>query len=198
MARRHFPLERGGPKRIHLRWSWGHRRFQVALDEGPPWSIERDALRQGVTLTLPDGSGLLVHHLKRRWYSVGVPDELRVERDGVPVPGSDGDPRLIGRQMGLIVLFFALFRFAALLDRTGEIDAWGWLLADVAALFTLSTLAILGRRLPVLLAAIPFALELLAVPSLAVLNLLLAAELLIAWRRMKPRARVPNLREIFE
>jgi hypothetical protein len=205
VGRRNYALERGGPKRLHLRWRFRHRGFQVTLDQGPAWTIERPSLLAGTTLVLPDGSSLHVRWVKRRWYSIGMRDELRVERDGVPVPGSDGDPRVIGRQVGGLLLVLALLRlllFAIALPSTRAPSNLIGLVLEGGAVLVLGVLAWSGVRTAALIAAVLFGLEavvaLVAAPGATVIQALIAAHLIRAWRKMKPRARIQSLREIFE
>jgi hypothetical protein len=198
MGRRHYALERGGHRRLHLRWGLGHRDFRVALDDAPEWSIDRASLLRGATLVLPDGTSLFVRYVRRPWYSVGQRHELRVERDGVPLPGSEGDPRRIGRQAAGLLLLLAALRLAVLVVAPGELVPPALLAAEAGVVMVLGVLAWLGIRPAVLLSAVLFLAEIPLVPGLLVLQLLLAAYLLAAWRRMRPRVRAPNLREIFE
>jgi hypothetical protein len=199
MGRRHYALERGGPRRLHLRWGFWYRRFRVALDDGPEWTIDRASLLRGVPLVLPDGSSLFVRYVRRPWYSVGLRNELRVERDGLPLPGSEGDPRRIGRRAGALLLFLAAVRGVILVAVSpGELASPAFLAGEAALVLLLGVLAVLGLRLAVLLAAVLFLAEIPLFPGALVLQALLAAHLLYAWVRMRPRRRVPNLREIFE
>lgn len=205
MGKRNYALERGGPKRIHLRWRLRFRDFRVAFDEGPAWTLDRGSLFTGATLVLPDGSSLFVRRVKRPWYSIGLRDELRVERDGVPVPGSDGDPRVIGRQVGSLLFVLALLRLlvvAAAAPSTREVTFILWMLAETGLVLILGVLAWLGVRRAVVVAAGLFALEtmpaIIALPAAGVIQALIAVHLIIAWRNMKPKVKVANLREIFE
>ncbi len=109
MGKRRFALERGGPKDLRLRWRWRMKDFQVSLGDAS-WKLDRPSLETGATIVLPDGSSLFVRSVKRRWWSVGGRDELVIERDGIPIPGSDGDPRIIGRGAARLIILFALLR----------------------------------------------------------------------------------------
>jgi len=173
----------------------------VSLDEGPSWALDRPTLLEGAALVLPDGSTLFVRYVKRKWYTVGLRDELWVERDGLPVPGSDGDPRVIGRRVGGLVIFAALLRLAILaLAGSAAVEiGWPWLLAaESGLLLVLGVLAWSGLRVAALLAGCLFVAEIVTFPAGLVLQLLFAAYCLIGWAKMKPRTRAPNLREIFE
>src|SRR5512138_1146217 len=106
MPKRKFALERGGPKQLRVSWRRGLRDFEVALDGAGAWRLEPAAVRAGAAVTLPGGATLRVQWVKRRWWSIGFRDALRLERDGVPVPGSDLDPRVVARGGGRLMLLF--------------------------------------------------------------------------------------------
>lgn len=87
MPKKQFALEAGGPKRLHLKWKGIWKNMEVRLDEQLLGTVENQAmLKQGRSFALPDGSQLLVK------LTSGVGAELQVSRDGVPLPGSGGDP----------------------------------------------------------------------------------------------------------
>lgn len=205
MGRRDFALERGGPKRIRLRWGLFYRRFTVALEGGPTWELPRDQLRQGRSLALPDGSSLFVRQVRRRWYSIALRDELQVEHDGVPVPGSDGEPRTLGRRAGTGIIILALLRLWVLWSLAGALSLMQRAaVAENLVLFALGVCCSLGFRLAAALAAGLLALELVwsvvfvQIPSYAVVQALIAFALFRAWRRMRPREKQLNLGQIFE
>jgi hypothetical protein len=215
MTERRYALERGGPKDLRIRWRRGFADLEVALGDGA-WRLDRAAVDAGASVVLPGGSTLLVHRVRRRWWSVALRDDLRVERDGVPVPASDGDPRTIGRRAARLILLLALMRvgFVGLwfvFSRTGP--EWAGMnvagamfLGAGAALVLLAVLAWLGKRLAVALAAGLFSLELAASyaflggrPGIGTLILVLViVHLVQAWQRMRPRAAQPNLASVFE
>jgi hypothetical protein len=213
MAKRSYAFERGGPKLLHLRWRWRMRDFQVEVG-GASWTLDTSSLLGGTTLILADGSSLHVRLSKPSWWSVGRRKELLVERDGVPVPGSDGHPLVIGRRAASLILFFAFLRILFILlwqifDRSRSAPGGG-----LSAVFGLATITLLvlgiiamfGRRLPVILAAGVFALE--TVVALAggvrpnplglIILVAVVVELVRAWRRMVPRQRAPSLASVFE
>lgn len=212
MAGRRYALERGGPRELQLRWRWGMRDFEVLL--GPSsWKLDRPLLRSGATIVLPDGCSLFVQHVKPPWWSIGRRKELLVERDRVPVPGSDGHPRVVGRRAARLILLFAFLRIFFIVlwgafQRGGP--RWGGLLAflplEAVVLTVLGILAAFGFRLPVVLAAGLFALEVLVVfasgntpnPIGVLILVIVIVNLVSAWRRMSPRRREPSLASVFE
>jgi hypothetical protein len=212
MARREYALERGGPKELRLRWGWGMKDFEARLGAAA-WKLDRPALEAGARLVLPDGSTLLLQRPSRPWYSMDSRGHLIVERNGLPVPGSDGDPRVVGRRAASLILLFGLVRFAvagAMIATQPAGSALASNLAIVAALglalLVLGILAALGKRTPVLVAAVVFGLEALAViatgsaanPGGVVIQALVIVHLVRAWRRMEPRQPQPSLASVFE
>lgn len=220
MAGRSYRLERDGPKALRLRWNFGMRNFQVSLGDRS-WRLERPQLKDGATIVLPDGSSLLVQRLPRPWYSIDSRSALIVERDGLPLPGSDGDPRVLGRRAGGLILIFGALR--------GLVVVWLGLVAaqergftspdqalaaqvGVAAavsagviLIILGVLAILGRRRPVVIAAGVLALEVLLSfsggppnPFGLLIQALVIVHLVRVWKRMEPRQARPTLAQVFE
>lgn len=213
MAKRLYRLERGGPKILLLSWGWGMRNFTVQC--GPStWRVERPTLEKGATFVLPDGSSLLVQRPKRPWYSIDSRSSLIVERDGVPVPGSDGDPRVLGRRAGGLIILFGGFRSLAIMAvllnfrRKGESPDpfFATIAVEGAVLIALGVVAMFGRRLPVAIAAGLLAAEgLLALgtgglpnPMGVLIQTLVIVHLARSWKRMAPRIRQPSLAQVFE
>jgi hypothetical protein len=213
MAKRRYALQRGGPKELQLRWGWGLRNFEVSLG-GKRWPIDRSALAAGTTLVLPDGSSLLVKRPRRFWHSTDSSSTLIVERDGIPLPGSDGDPRVLGRRAGRLILFFGGFRAfaitAVLLNarQTGEpvplvVKA---VAAEGVALLALGVVAMFGWRPPLAIAAGLLVAEGLAWlgsgglpnPVGVMIQALVILHLFRAWKRMAPREKQPSLAQVFE
>lgn len=98
-----YPLDANGPKRLELAWEGYYRNFTVKLDDQLISQVSGpQALSAGRTLALPDGSTLLLR-------SSGVPlfNELRVWRNGQPLPGSAADPALRLRNTYQIILLIA-------------------------------------------------------------------------------------------
>lgn len=89
MPTRSYALQPQGPKRLELSWGGLWKNFTVKLDGIPVGTIANaQALRAGQQFGLPDGS-LLKVQLVQSFFS----SELRVLRDGQPLPQSDSDPR---------------------------------------------------------------------------------------------------------
>jgi hypothetical protein len=186
----------------------------VTLDDSA-WRLELPASRdEGAPLFLPDGSELRVKRTDWRWYSLEPLHALDIERDGVPVPGSTGDPLMVGRRAGGLILFFAALRIVILVG--GLLGAWGsggrlsalvsLTALEGAILMVLGVLAARGRRLPVALAAGMLAAELALTlvvggrphPVGLMIFLVLTGSLVHAWKRMAPRERRPSLAKVFE
>ncbi len=214
MATRKLALERGGPRRLRIRWGWRMREIEVSLD-GQAWKLDRAGLLAGTSVTIPDGSRLFVRRLRRRWWSVALRDDLVVELDGVPVPGSDGDPRTIGRRAASLIalvgilqtLFIGLWMVFRAQDRAGPDPRSAAMVASGATLLVLAVAAAFGARLQVLIAACLLGSELVLslaasggrVPMVGVLiQVLVVVHLVGAWKRMRPRPPTPSLAKVFE
>lgn len=213
MAKRSYALERGGRKDLRLRWGWGMRNFEVALGAST-WKLDRATLSAGATLVLPDGSSLLVKRPDRPWYSIEPRNSLVLERDGLPIPGSDADPRVIGRRAGGLILLFGGLRAIAITavlanarSKGEPIDpTFAVIGAEGAFLLVLGVLAMFGRRLPVVIAAGLLAAEGLVAlgtgglpnPMGVLIQALVIVHLWRAWKRMEPREKRPSLAQVFE
>ncbi|GAB4172944.1 MAG: hypothetical protein Fur005_34780 [Roseiflexaceae bacterium] len=88
MPKQEYSIVPNGPKRITLEWQGFGREVMVRFD-GQTLGMLRgqEELNAGQQFALPDGSALQVQ-LVRTWFSA----ELRVLRNGKPVPGSPSDP----------------------------------------------------------------------------------------------------------
>ena len=195
MRTQRFALERRGPKRLEVRWPRG-RGAEILLDGALAGAVGPDALAIGGRLALPDGSRLTVRRVARRWWSVAFRDEVLLERGGAPVPGSDGDPRTIGRRAGRLLLLYGfavavltlLFR---IFSRPGTHLGGGH---EGPALLLFGVLALLGQRWPILLGAVliladsalALAQDGLASPVGLLVRGLVAFHLVQAWQRTAP------------
>lgn len=212
MAKRRYALERGGPKQLTLRWRWGLRDFEVSLG-ATSWKIDRHTLTTGANIVLPDGSSLLVKVVKPPWWSVGRRREVLVERDQIPLPGSDGHPRVIGRGAARLVLLFAIVRLLLVgvwtvfqRNASAASPLAGWFGIEAVVLVVLAIAAALGARLAVALAAGVFSIEIVALlasgvvlnPIGLLIQVLVIVHLVSSWRRMAPRQRAPSLASVFE
>ncbi len=99
MAKQSYALEPGGPKRLHVTWSGIYRDIAVKLDDRTLGSIpDQKGLIKGQDFRLPDGSKLHVQLV-----STFMTAELRVLRNGEPLPGSSSDPTARLRNAYLLV-----------------------------------------------------------------------------------------------
>jgi hypothetical protein len=88
MPKQSYALEPNGPKRLQISWGTFWKNITVTLDGSLIGTIpDQKALRQGRQFTLPDGSTLSVQFSQNL---AGA--ELRVLRNGQPLPGSASDP----------------------------------------------------------------------------------------------------------
>jgi hypothetical protein len=106
MPKKTFALESGGPQRLELNWGLFWKGFQVTLDGKPVGTVSggQKELKEGVELDLPDGSTLDIQ-LVRSWMN----EELRILRNGVPVPGSASDPEQRVKAAAYLLYFLAGF-----------------------------------------------------------------------------------------
>lgn len=209
MPKRRFALQPGGPKALLVRWRGRLKDFEVE-HEGRVWKLDRATVEQGATIALPDGARLAVQSVRRKWWSIALRDELRVERAGVPLPGSDGDPRVVCRRAARVIGIFGLLRvlFGGLwaLFASGNAGFTVPVAGAGVLLLGLAVLAALGWRLPIALAAGVFALEVLVAfavlykqPNLGTLiQVLVIVHLVDAWRRTRPRPSIEALGAVFE
>lgn len=189
------------------------KEVEVSLD-GQAWKMDRAGLLAGTSITIPGGSTLFVQSVARKWWSVALRDELHVELDGVPVPGSDGDPRVIGRRAASLIALVGIVK-ALLLGlwlvfqqaRTGPQPLGVILVGSGLVLVTLAVLAAFGLRLPVLVAACLLGVELVASVAAVggranglgiLIQVLVIVHLVGAWQRMRPRSATPSLAKVFE
>jgi hypothetical protein len=98
-----YALEPNGPKRLELAWEGQYRNFVVKLDDQVIGQVAgQKALSAGHTLPLPDGSSLTL-----KTTGSALANELRVLRNGQPVPGSASDPTVRLRNTYQIIFFIA-------------------------------------------------------------------------------------------
>ncbi|RKH14606.1 hypothetical protein D7X74_19840 [Corallococcus sp. CA047B] len=87
MGALNLALEEGGPRSLELRWGSNWRDLEITLDDEPVGAVaDKLQLEQGVEFKLPDDSVLHVQLLH-----VPTP-ELRVLRNGAPLPDAASDP----------------------------------------------------------------------------------------------------------
>ncbi len=89
MPSKKYALEAGGPERVEVDWEGAFKNLTVSFDGTPLGSFENGKDIETLQyLALPDGTRLEVVLAK-----VGPFPELRIARDGEPLPGSAGDPK---------------------------------------------------------------------------------------------------------
>ncbi len=103
MPKQLYALEPGGKKRLELSWNAFWKDFTVSLDGKPVGVIpDQKALTKGQEMTLRDGSTLKVQLVTQ---FAGA--ELRVLRDGRPLPGSGSDPETRFKNAYIMVYLLA-------------------------------------------------------------------------------------------
>jgi hypothetical protein len=97
-----LPMEKGGPKRLKLTWSFrGWKNFTVRLDGIPmAYASGKKELEAGRDFILPDRSVLSV-----KLHKTPFGHELKVLRNGEPLPGHGSDP-LRRLKLSWYMLFF--------------------------------------------------------------------------------------------
>jgi len=135
MPQKKFALEAGGPQRLEVSWRGGFKDLSVSLDGQSVASFEGPKeLKEPQRVSLPDGSTLEVQVA-----SVFVIPELRLTRDGEPIPGSASDPvtrhaGAWGMVLAVAILNVAIGLLVELFDLTSlrAIGAgWGSLLTGL-------------------------------------------------------------------
>ncbi len=103
MAKQSFALEAGGPKRLVISWKGIYKEVNVSLD-GTRLGIipNQKALSAGQEFRLADGSTIKVQLVSKVYGS-----ELRVLRNGQPLPGSASDPQTRLKNAYRMVYFVA-------------------------------------------------------------------------------------------
>ncbi len=118
-----FALEPGGPLRLRLSSDRWFRSTRLYLDErslGP--AIDRRQLQRGLTLNLPDGTQLTAQLLNPFLWP-----ELRLSRNGAPIPGSAADPFEVMKSASRVLYFLGainvVFGAAGLFTKSKEFGA---------------------------------------------------------------------------
>jgi hypothetical protein len=123
-------LERGEPKRLELAWGAFWRNFVVRLDGAEIGRIAgQKELKAGQEFTLGDGSVLRV-----QLANSGITPELRVLRNGQPLPGSASDPMSLVRQAAQVLFFIG--GISILIGLLAELFHWEQMRAMGAGYFT--------------------------------------------------------------
>ena len=99
MPKQSFALEPGSTHRLEIQWKGLYKDTTLTLDGvqlGPV--LDQGLLRAGQELPLPDGSLLKLHLVSNL-----AGTELRVTRNGIPLPGSASNPETkVGTAAGII------------------------------------------------------------------------------------------------
>lgn len=105
MPKQNFSLDAGGPKSLQLSWKGAFKDFEISLNGASIGKVEggMEALREGREFALPDGRILQVK-FEQQFMAGG----LRVNMDGKPVPGSEGDPLTKVRGAAGFLIFIAI------------------------------------------------------------------------------------------
>jgi len=102
MPSKSYALDRGGPERVGVSWTGAFKDLSLTFDGAPLQSFATaKEIETPRAMALPDGSELTVELAK-----FGPLPELRLSRDGVPLPGTNGDPQtqLDGASMMLFLI----------------------------------------------------------------------------------------------
>lgn len=125
MPSRKYALEAGGPERVGVDWEGAFKNLTLTFDGASLGSFENAKdIETPQSFTLSDGSRLEVVLAK-----IGPFPELRLSRDGEPLPGSAGDPQT---------------QLEAAANMIFAIAAMNAILGFVAAIFDLTFLKSMG------------------------------------------------------
>ena len=103
MAKQSFALEAGGQKRLEVSWKGLYKNTTVSLDGNVLGVIpDQKTLMKGQGFRMVDGSTIQVQLISKFYGS-----ELRVLRNGQPLPGSASDPKTRLKNAYWIVYFVA-------------------------------------------------------------------------------------------
>ena len=162
MPKKTFALEPGSSRTVDIEWRGIWKDFKVSLDGQVLGTMNgQKQLQEGDTYPLQDGSVLAVK-LEQGFGSA----ELKITRDGQPLPGTDSDPRQQLESAAGIVFFIAglnivLGLVAELLDVGLLLDnglGWGSVVFGVVFL-GLGLWARKGSRVALILAIALFAID---------------------------------------
>jgi hypothetical protein len=118
MPSRTYALERGGPERLQIYWRGQWKNVRVYLDGREIGTVSGSKeLRHGREFPLGDGSMLRVQYVDG-FFS----PELRLLRDGQPLPGSESDPTERLRMAAALVYLIAGLNL--LLGLAAELYGW--------------------------------------------------------------------------
>lgn len=161
MTKREFALEEGSERRVQLEWRGLWKDFTVSLDGRELGRMNgQKELENGDIYPLEDGTVLEVK------LTTGFTTELKVTRDGEPLPGTDGDPREQVDQAAAVVLFIAgLNLVLGLVAELGQVgllldNGVGWSSVVLGVVFLgLGLWARKGSKVALILAIALFAID---------------------------------------
>jgi len=117
LASKSFALEPGGGERLLVSWGGGFKDLELSFDGQPLASFaDPKQLKEPQAVSLPDGSTLDVQVASPFLFP-----ELRLSRDGEPLPGSSGDPQVRHAAAWQVVAFVAVLNVVVglLVEATG-------------------------------------------------------------------------------
>jgi len=117
-----YPLEIGGPIRVHILWNRRFTDTRVIVDGLSLLTVHsRAELREGRSVDLQDGSRLGVKLARAAFFY-----EFQVTRNGFPLPDSDSHPETILKSAYRLIFFIAgmsiLFGLAATLSQAESLQ----------------------------------------------------------------------------
>ena len=135
MAKMSYALEQGGPKRLIIDSNVGWKDSVVKFDDVEIGRIpDLAALQNGLDFTLPDGS-LLHVQINNKLFS----NQLRITRNGAPIPDSYGDPwqnvKAAYRMLYLIGGFSILIGFVSIFSEDLQSIGVSWLSVVLGVVF---------------------------------------------------------------
>jgi hypothetical protein len=156
MPKQSYSLEPGGPKRLEIQWKGLYKNTTITLDGLQLGTVlDQRLLRAGHELPLTDGSLLKLHLVSNL-----AGTELRVTRNGVPLPGSASNPETKVNTAAGIIFFVAglnlLLGIIGLLTRSEFLATLGigWYSVIFGAFFLVMGLLVKKRSMVALILSI--------------------------------------------
>ncbi|MDP3450789.1 MAG: hypothetical protein Q8R87_09420 [Anaerolineaceae bacterium] len=156
MPKQSYSLEPGGPKRLEIQWKGLYKNTTITLDGLQLGTVlDQRLLRAGHELPLTDGSLLRLHLVSNL-----AGTELRVTRNGVPLPGSASNPETKVNTAAGIIFFVAglnlLLGIIGLLTRSEFLATLGigWYSIIFGAFFLVMGLLVKKRSMVALILSI--------------------------------------------
>ncbi len=156
MPSKKYAFEAGGPERVEVDWEGAFKNLTVTFDGASLGSFENAKdIETPQSFALPDGSRLELVLAK-----VGPFPELRLSRDGEPLPGSAGDPQTQLEAAANMILAIAAMNailgfVAAILDLTFlKSMGVGWASVLTGAIYAGLAVFVRKRSFPALAVAV--------------------------------------------